>query len=102
MCVLVSLPSLKQCRNSISSLLCRIGLLVLFTWINSLRNFTKQFFGFGACFARRLLANRNDFETNREPLLAFPDVALDYKCFSALTDEHRKFTKLRVASEVLA
>jgi hypothetical protein len=65
-------------------------LLGLFARINALRNFAKQFLGFGACFARRLLAYHADFETNREPLLASSNVALDHKCFSALADENRK------------
>jgi hypothetical protein len=64
MCVLVPLPSLKERGNSNYSLLRRIRLLILFARVNSLRNFAKQFHSFGACFARRLLANRADFETD--------------------------------------
>src|SRR5450759_4389029 len=98
--VLVPLPSLKQRWNCDGFPLRCIWLLALFARINSLRNFAEQFLGLGACFTSCLLADCGDFETNRETLLAFPDVALNHKCFCALTNEHRKSREFRVSSKI--
>lgn len=76
-------------------------LRILFARINSFSNLAEKFLGFGACLARCLFTNRTNFDTDREPLLSFPNVALNDKRFPALADEHSKSGKFCVSSKVL-